>query len=35
MQLVANVRESLAMRLQVGQKIAASMESLGYECMRR
>lgn len=33
MQLVANVRESLAMKLQVGQQITARMESLGYECL--
>lgn len=33
MQLVANVRESLAMKLKVGQQLPASMESLGYECL--
>jgi len=33
MQLVANVRESLAMKLQVGQQLPASMESLGFECL--
>jgi RND family efflux transporter MFP subunit len=33
MQLVANVRESLAMKLQVGQQLPARMESLGYECL--
>ena len=33
MQLVANVRESLAMKLQVGQQLPASMESLGIECL--
>lgn len=33
MQLVANVRESLAMKLQVGQLLPARMESLGYECL--
>jgi RND family efflux transporter MFP subunit len=33
MQLVANVRESLAMKLQVGQLLPASMESLGIECL--
>jgi RND family efflux transporter MFP subunit len=33
MQLVANVRESLAMRLRVGQQLPARMESLGYECL--
>ncbi len=33
MQLVANVRESLAMKLQVGQRLPARMESLGYECL--
>lgn len=32
MQLVANVRESLAMKLKVGQQLPAKMESLGYEC---
>ncbi len=32
MQLVAVVRESLAMRLTVGQKLTATLESLGYEC---
>ena len=33
MQLVANVRESLAMNLKVGQQLPARMESLGYECL--
>ncbi|MDX1927776.1 MAG: efflux RND transporter periplasmic adaptor subunit [Pirellulaceae bacterium] len=33
MQLVANVRESLAMKLKVGQQLPARMESLGYECL--
>ncbi len=33
MQLVANVRESLAMKLKVGQQLSARMESLGYECL--
>jgi RND family efflux transporter MFP subunit len=33
MQLVANVRESLAMRLTVGQQIPASLEALGYQCL--
>jgi RND family efflux transporter MFP subunit len=33
MQLVANVRESLAMKLKVGQPLTARMESLGYECL--
>jgi len=33
MQLVANVRESLAMKLKIGQQIPARMESLGYECL--
>jgi membrane fusion protein (multidrug efflux system) len=33
MQLVANVRESLATRLKVGQTLPARMESMGYECM--
>jgi RND family efflux transporter MFP subunit len=32
MQLVAVVRESLAMRLTVGQTLTATLESLGYEC---
>lgn len=35
MQLVANVRESLALKLQVGQQLPARMESLGYECLAR
>lgn len=33
MQLVANVRESLASRLEVGQMLPAQLESLGYECL--
>ncbi|MEQ1827786.1 MAG: efflux RND transporter periplasmic adaptor subunit [Pirellula sp.] len=32
MQLVANVRESLAMKLIAGQQLTARMESLGLEC---
>lgn len=32
MQLVASVRESLAMQLKVGQVIPAGMDSLGYQC---
>jgi RND family efflux transporter MFP subunit len=32
MQMVATVRESLASRLQVGQSVAARLDSLGYEC---
>lgn len=32
MQMIASVRESLATKLQVGQKLPASLESLGYEC---
>lgn len=32
MQLVANVRDSLAMKLKVGQQLPAKLESLGYEC---
>ncbi len=32
MQLIATVRESLAMRLKVGQEIAARIDTLGYEC---
>lgn len=33
MQLVANVRESLALKLKVGQQLPARMEALGYECL--
>ncbi len=33
MQLVANVRESLAMKLRVGQEVAAKLESLDHECL--
>lgn len=32
MQLVARVRESLAQQLQVGQRIKAQLESMGYAC---
>jgi RND family efflux transporter MFP subunit len=32
MQMVATVRESLALRLAVGQKLPAQLESMGYEC---
>jgi len=32
MQLVANVRESLALKLSVGQSITAKLESLEYQC---
>jgi len=32
MQLLATVRESLAMRLKVGQEIAARIDTLGYDC---
>lgn len=32
MQLVANVRESFASRLKVGQQVSAKLESLDYEC---
>ena len=32
MQLVVNVRESLAMDLQVGQQVPAKLEALDYEC---
>ena len=33
MQLVANVRESLAMKLKVGQEVFAKLESLDHECL--
>ena len=33
MQLVANVRESLAMKLKVGQEVTAKLESLDHECL--
>ncbi len=33
MQLVANVRESLATKLQIGQEVAARLESLDHECL--
>ncbi|MCA9191880.1 MAG: efflux RND transporter periplasmic adaptor subunit [Planctomycetales bacterium] len=33
MQLVANVRESLALKLQVGQQVPAKLESLDHECL--
>lgn len=32
MQLIATVRESLAMRLKVGQEIEARIDTLGYDC---
>jgi RND family efflux transporter MFP subunit len=32
MQMVATVRESLALQLRVGQKLPARVDSLGYEC---
>lgn len=32
MQMVASVRESLALQLRVGQELPARLESLGYEC---
>jgi RND family efflux transporter MFP subunit len=32
MQLLATVRESLALRLKVGQKITGRLEALGYDC---
>ncbi|MEX2185162.1 MAG: efflux RND transporter periplasmic adaptor subunit [Pirellulales bacterium] len=32
MQMIASVRESLATNLKIGQKLPASLESLGYEC---
>ena len=32
MQLIATVRESLALRLKVGQQIAARLDTFGYEC---
>ena len=32
MQLIATVRESLALRLKVGQEIAARVDTLGYDC---
>lgn len=32
MQMIASVRESLATQLEVGQKLPASLESLGIEC---
>lgn len=32
MQLVANVRESLALRLKVGQKLVSRLESMDYQC---
>ncbi len=32
MQMVASVRESLALKLKVGQQLPARLESLGYEC---
>ncbi len=33
MQLVANVRESLALKLKVGQEVSAKIESLDHECL--
>ncbi len=33
MQLVANVRESLATKLQVGQEVSAKLDSLDHECL--
>lgn len=33
MQLVANVRESFASRLKVGQQVSAKLESMDYECL--
>jgi membrane fusion protein (multidrug efflux system) len=33
MQLVANVRESLATKLRIGQEVAAKLESLDHECL--
>ena len=33
MQLVANVRESLAAKLKVGQEVTAKLESLDHECL--
>lgn len=35
MQLVANVRESLAMKLKVGQEVAAKLESLDHQCLAK
>jgi RND family efflux transporter MFP subunit len=35
MQLVANVRESLASKLEVGQQLPARIDSLGYECLAK
>jgi RND family efflux transporter MFP subunit len=32
MQLVASVRESLAIHLKIGQQLAARMDALGYQC---
>ncbi len=32
MQLVANVRESFAMKLKIGQQVSAKLESMDYEC---
>lgn len=32
MQLIATVRESLALRLKVGQELPARLDTLGYEC---
>lgn len=33
MQLVANVRESLATKLQIGQEVSARLDSLDHECL--
>jgi RND family efflux transporter MFP subunit len=33
MQLVANVRESLAVKLQVGQQVSAKLETFDHECL--
>lgn len=33
MQLVANVRESLAMKLQIGQSLTAKLEAFDHECL--
>ncbi len=33
MQLVANVRESFAMKLKVGQQVPAKLETMDYECL--
>ncbi len=33
MQMIATVRESLALRLKLGQEVPSRLDSLGYECM--